>query len=369
MADLLEQIEDLLAEAEDLDYGPTRLAMTERAVELADSHNDVDVAFEARMQLVGAATFSGRSDIAMVAYSWLLTKYDENPDNYNEFEILWRYKWILENVADFPNISKAQIDALFEDMKRRYEAAGSTLHSYWGIRRNNAFIMEDVDEAKTAAKMLAKIPRDHLSNCLACVQDEEVEYCVFISDDAGALRAAAPILKGTMKCGEVPERTYAGIMLPLIRLGRHAEALAYYKTGYRLVRGNAKFVRHKAMFMIGLTLTGNRDRAVKMLDRHLSEAVESASPWWQFEFYLAARLLMEKLTQTGQNALPIRLPKLPGWQGLDDEPTVAEFTEWLDGRVHDLATHFDDRNGTKNYSKRVSNFRDLFQFEKVCPLK
>ncbi len=369
MADLREQIADLLDEADDLEHGTAQLALTEEAVELADALRDVGVAFFTRSKLVGAATFAGRTDIAMVAYSWLLTKYDEAPEDYDSQELLWQYKWILENVADFPNIRKEQIDALFDDMKRRYKSAGATLHAYWGILRNNAFIMGDPAEAKRANAKLLQTPRDHLSNCLACVQDEEVEYCTFIGDDAGALRAAKPILTGKMKCGEVPERTYAGIAMPLIRLGKHGRALEHYQTGYRLIRQNPKFVRHKGMFLVALTLTGNLDRAVKLLDRHLPEAIDSASPWWRFEFYLAARLLLEKLADTGRETVPIRVPEKVDLGDSAESPKIAELSRWLDAELVKLATAFDARNGNAIFTERCLFFRDLFELAEDCPLE
>lgn len=154
MPDLLEQIEELLDEADDLEHGAAQLALTERAVELADTFGEVRVAYFARSKLVGTATFAGRADIAMVAFSWLLAKFDDDPEEYDSQELLWQYKWVLENVADFPTIPKEQIDHLFDDMKRRYKHAGSTLHAYWGIQRNNALIMGDKEHAKKATAKL-----------------------------------------------------------------------------------------------------------------------------------------------------------------------------------------------------------------------
>ena len=53
------------------------------------------------------------------------------------------------------------------------------------------------------------------------------------------------------------------------------------------------------MFIVGLTLTGNLARALTLLDRHLAEALDAVSPWWRFEFFLSARLLLEKLAENG----------------------------------------------------------------------
>lgn len=203
---------------------------------------------------------------------------------------------------------------------------------------------------------------------MACVQDEEVEYCTFVGEDAEALRAAKPILSGKMKCGEVPERTHAGVVLPLIRLGKHADALANYTAGYRLIRTNPKFVRHKAMFLVGLVLTGNLDRAVKLVDRHLPEAIDSVSPWWRYEFFLAARLLGEQLAENGETALPIRIPEKAKIPGAAERLPVGSLNTWLGAQLVDLAGRFDARNGNGAFTERVLFFRDLYEYAKRTPL-
>ena len=368
MADHRDQIDELLERADELDHGTAQLALTEQAVALADAHRDEDYGYKARMDLVSAGVFSGRTDLAMIAFSWVLAKHDADPQRFEEGQLLWMYKWVLEGVADYPSIPKADVDQLFADMKTRYEADGSTLHAYWGIRRGVAVSTGDLDAALEANEKLQETDRDHLSNCHACVQDESVEYYTFVGDDEQAVEAAKPIFKGKLTCGEVPERTYACVQLPLLRLGKPADAMAHYKTGYRRVNFNPKFLRHKAMYLTALTLTDNFDRAVKLLDRHLPECLDAASPLWRFEFLLAARVLCERLTQKGQTALPIRIPdKL---SALKDQPvTVPTFTAWLDGELAGLARQFDARNGNTTFAEKVAGFRDLLQYAKPCPVK
>ena len=368
MADHREQIDELLERADDLDHGTAQLALTEQAVALADAHRDEDYGYSARLELVSAGVFSGRTDLAMIAFSWVIAKHDADPQRFDGERLLWMYKWILDGVADYPTIPKAEIEALFADMKTRFEADGSTLHAYWGIRRNLSILSGDLDAALEANEKLQETERDHLSNCHACVQDESVEYYTFVGDDAAAVDAAKPIFKGKLTCGEVPERTFASVQLPLLRLGKPADAMAHFKAGYRKINFNPKFLRHKAMYLTSLTLTDNLDRAVKLLDRHLPECLDASSPLWQYEFLLAARVLCERLTQKGETTLPIRIPdKLAA---LKDQPvTVAVFTTWLDGELARLAKLFDDRNGNTASADRVAGFRELFQYAKTCPVK
>ncbi len=369
MPELAEQIQDLLGEAADLDHGPVQLALVERAVELADVYNELDISFHARMTLVEAAIFSDRPDIALVAFSWLLSKFDAEPDRFDSFQLLWSYKWILGHAANFPSIPKDRIDELFDDMKRRYKAEGSTLHAYWSLRRENFQTMGDKAGAKKANAKMLLTPRDHLSNCLACVQDGNVDLYAFLDDDEAAVKAAKPILSGKMACSIVPECTYAGVVLSYIRLGKPARAMECFETGYRLIGRQSTYLPQKAMYIVGLTLTSNLSRAVKLLDRHLPEALNSVVPSAEFEFYLAARLLLEALADCSKKIVPIRIPKKMELTSADGKPTVAALVEWLDARLKELALAFDTRNGNKTFAKRVRDFRKRFEYAKPCPLK
>ncbi len=364
-----DQIEELLAEAGDLDHGPVQLTLLERAVDLADAHNYLDRSFEARSRLVESATFSGRPDVAMLAFSWLIATYDAHPGRFDSHQFLWQYKWVLGFAPEFPTIGRDQLDELYDDMKRRYRAEGSTLHAYWTLRRDNADSMGRAADGKKAHAKLMATKEDHLSNCAACVQDGTVIYLASVGDDAGALKAAKPIFGGKLTCAEVPEHTYANAMLPSIRLGKHAEALGHFKTGYRLIDRNPDFLRQKGMYIVGLTLTNNLARALTLLDRHLAEALEAVSPWWRFEFFLAVRLLLEKLAENGIVSVPVRIPKKMQLTTDGGKPTVDALAEWMDAVLKQLAAAFDARNGNKTFAKRVRKFRDLLVYAKHSPLK
>jgi hypothetical protein len=366
MTDPRDQIAELLERAEELDEGPAQVAVVEEAVRIADAHHDEEAAFHARKQLVQSASFGGQPDVALVAFSWCLALCDRDPETYDEAELLWQYKWVIENLPDFPHITRRQIEDLFADMTRRYERNGSTLNAVYQIRRDVAAQMCDRQAAEEANARFERTPRDYLSNCKACVNDSTVEYRLFLGDDAGALDAARPALDGKVTCAEVPHRTYAYVLLPLLRLGKVERAARYYRAGYKLVRPNPKFVRHKAYHLAFLALTGNLDRAVRLFERHLPEAVRTPSDYWRFEFYAAARLFLDRLCE-GQEIPPIRVP-----EELRDgaEPTLPAqaVAAWFDDRLSELAAAFDARNGNDGHTRRLGWFRDHARYAVRHPI-
>lgn len=60
-ADEDDEIDALLAAAGGLPHGPVRVGACERAVEVADARADPDAGFAARMALVEAGCFGGRT--------------------------------------------------------------------------------------------------------------------------------------------------------------------------------------------------------------------------------------------------------------------------------------------------------------------
>jgi hypothetical protein len=352
-----DEIEELLEKIDELPEGPGQVATAEEAVRIADTHRDPDAGFVARKALTKAAIFAGRPDLATVSFSWCLSKTDEDSDRYDETELLWQYKWVIENTPDFPTISRQQMKELFADMTARYRRAGSTLHAVYQIARDVAVAMHDPDTALDAQRRMENVRRDHLSNCKACVQDSEIEYHSYFGRDEDALEAARVILDGRMSCAEVPHRTYAIVLLPLVRVGKLERASRYYKTGYKMVRQNPKFVRHKSYHLQFLTLTGNLDRAAKLFERHLPEAVESVSPNWRFEFYLAARLFLEAIPR----GVAMPMFTLPDAVRLPAGPQFPALVSWLDGELRQIAATFDARNENDGYARRVAGFRELLK--------
>jgi tetratricopeptide (TPR) repeat protein len=362
MADLTDQIEELLSRAEEFDDGLTKIAIIEEAVNLAETHQNLDEAFRARCELVRAAIMGGRPDLAIVAYTWVLARSDEDPERFHDPHLLWRFKWIIDKAPHFPSITRQQIEDLLEDMTRRYQADGSTLHAVLSNRRSIATMMGDLDKAREYHAVLLKTERDHLSDCHACVQDEEVWHHSEAEEDEQALEAAEPILKGKLSCSSVPQCTYARVLLPLARLGRWAEAEKHHKKGYRLIAWNPAYLTSHGSHMQYLALAGDRDRALTLLQRHLPMALAATSPRWQYLFYSNMAFTLERFELTGYRELPFRLPDPLKHLGGEKTTLVEVLLGWIRQQLQELADAFDRRNGNDYHTRKVADLSRLHQY-------
>lgn len=155
MSDHVAEINQVLAAAGVLEHGPARIALVEEAVRLADARNDLKEGFRTRCALTAASVFAGQADVTLVAFSWRLAQCDRDPATFKERELLWEYKWVVENLPNFPEVTRPQIEAMLADMVRRYERAGSTLHAVHKKRRGVLLAMGDLAGAAAADAELA----------------------------------------------------------------------------------------------------------------------------------------------------------------------------------------------------------------------
>ena len=350
-------------QAEDAPKGPAKVELWQQAVAAADTLNNETLGYEARMRLTDAAQFSGRPDVAFVAFSWCLAYSDRHPELEDPSRLLWHYKWMVDTLPRFPDVPKAQIEAMFADFTGRYLARGSTLHAVHQIRRDAAATMHDVAAAAAADRLFRKTRRDHLSNCDACVQDAEVAYRLFLGDDAAALKAAAPILRGRLTCGEVPHRTYPKLLLPHLRRGDPEAAMALHKVGYPMVKSNPTFLGFQGLHAAFAALTGNHGRAAQILGRHLPTAPGHPEPDERFRFYNAARLTVDLLLATP------RPPEVKIPPAIAADGSLGAFAAWLDAELSTLAAKYDARNGNDGYACDIARMQAVKQFATRCPFK
>src|SRR4051812_22715000 len=91
--DLMERFWD----AEMMENSLAKCALLEEIIRIADTRQDFEVGFDARMALVDAGTFSGAPDKALVAFSWCLAQADKQPDHFSGPDLLWKYKWVTHS--------------------------------------------------------------------------------------------------------------------------------------------------------------------------------------------------------------------------------------------------------------------------------
>ena len=367
VSDHIDQVERLLAEAEGLSHGSARVELCEEAVRIADSHEDVPLAYRAREALVEAACYGGRPDLMIVAFSWCLSTYDRDKDaSIPAYQLLWRMKWVVVALPKFPEIELSTIHNMLDDMERRFAIFGS-LQPVVGKRRSIALQTGDFDTARKMHKQFIRMPRTFLSDCHACELDALSEYLSDTGKSVVGVRKAEDLINSGMKCAKVPDTTYAQVLLPMVKIGRAKEAMAYHKKGYPRIR---KFVGdqwHWGQHMAYLALTGNDAKALKLLQTHLADVETSHDPQAILAFMRHTLIVLECLADRRAN-VKLRLPSESPLSNGSGEYVVADLATKVRTRAKEMSELFDRRNGNQHQFELLDQLPKIIKKSTRVPI-
>ena len=360
------RVAELLAEADGLQHGTSRVAVAEEAVRQADALGDEGLQYDARMELLSATIFGGYPDKALVAFSWLAGTCDRNPERFPEsdnllgmflrrVDLLWAYKWIVQNTHCFSQISREQIERTLDDMEGRYRKNGYSMRPVWMNRTRIAMAMDAGPErADDSFARWQAAARDLYADCAACEQHFQVDYHLYRRDLDAANTAAEPLLAGELACAEVPHMTYVRLVVPTWLAGDSERAWTYHRRGYELCRDNRDFLEELAELVEHLLLAEDPAAAVTMLERHGSWIVDSRVGSRRLRWFVVLGALFEQLDVA---SVTLRLPAALGpHAGPDYDP--RELAAWFDREAASLTEAFDRRNGNDLVSREAAAIRD-----------
>lgn len=333
-----DKFEQLLAAANGLPRGDTRVAMFEEAVRLADTHLTSVESYRARMKLTDAATTAGRGEKAIMSFAWCLSEFDQNPYLYDEFDILWHYKWIASRLNDFTEVSLEKIHDSFEDLRSRFLSAGYNERMYFKYKMNLADHLGDMEQFKTYYEKWRNEPDDYMSDCSACEKSRQAGVLLTLGRYAEADQVAAPLFSGEEGCRGVPHYTYGRFLLPLLKQNRWDEAAEYHRKGMELIHGKSGFLEAATNHFVYLAIV-DVDQAITHFEQYLPQAQASFVSSSKFYFYRAAVALFDQLDEQGKQVL--QLPAGTTIQSIKQE-------------LQTLADKFDQRNGNDRFNQRIT---------------
>lgn len=351
-----ESVRTLIRRASSLGDGDEKVMTLEDAVRIADTGHDVQLQYEAREELIEAAFWGGETEKALVAYSWCLAQFDNYPEKFSEWLLLWRYKWIVNIIVDFPQITTEQIYEMLAEMERRYLKAGYGLRVVYYYRYRIEKFFGNKDAALKHFRRAQELSRDALSDCAACEIDERVTFQAYCGENELAVSLAEPIFSGLHKCRSVPHRTLAGILLPLVRLGRWAEARDYHARGYSMISHNVIHLANVSDHLLFLALDGDFEKATQLLEWHFRWTTKSKNLHDLYTFYRAAWLLLDIMSDAGERTIKLRMPdSFPLYQySQNHHYQTSQLMEWVEGRAREIGRRFDERSGTDHFARELA---------------
>ena len=369
MTDPVEQIYRLMAEAEGFSEGPAKIALIEEAAAVADTHGETELGFEVRKTLLGACLDGDRSDLMLVAFAWCLAQCDRDPDRFPIVRILWEFRWVVSSLCTFPEVSKAKITEMMGEMGKRYVQAGASPRSFLLMWRKMAVDMGDAATAADTDLAFRHSPTDWLSDGPPTEWGFEITYRLFRNQPAKALAAAAPFLSRQVRSEHFEGQACADVLLPMLKLGRAAEAMPYHHRGYKLRGKKARHLDSLAKHVTFLALTDNLGRAVRLFEKHLADALRTTNAFNRMLFLTDTLPLLDRLKRAGKEKMRLRVPPECPLAADNGRAPVLAVRKWMHATAAELAATFDARNGNDFYTRRLRAVPRMQRLFGPCPLK
>jgi hypothetical protein len=359
MTDVQQRVADLLEQAERIDGRQTQIALLEEAIGLADLHADGDLGYGARKELFWRTYDVGRTDLLLVHFAWCLAYADRHPEKPYQQDMLWSYRWVVNSLIAYLEVSRAQIEDAITDMSRRYQEAGYSPRPVHVLSCDAYQYLGDRAAAAAAGRAIDRCPRDWMADSLETELAFRVDYLVFARQYQRAVTLAEPLLDGRIRDAHFESMTRCKLLVPLVKLGRVDEARRFQKQSYPYASRNPRFTGWIADQIEFLALIGDLAAAARMAERHLPGLLAQPAKGKRFLFYRSLRLLADRLRAAGRDRTTLKVPAEFEAGAASVRVRLDELTAYLDRELRSLAAAFDARGGNDYRTRQLAELTSL----------
>lgn len=346
------QAQKYIEQIQSLAHGTARLEAMNEAIEAADQASEHYWRIYFRYEYIKESVFHDDNFKAVIMFPNLLQIFDEHPELEDDLcdDIMNAYKWILENLPDYYQISREEIESYYEDYEKRCKALGFTLRVSH-MKKSSFYLPFDREAAQTCYQQFRTAKRDSNSDCEACEIHFDVKMALEFSGEEEALRIAQPLLDGSKHCAEVPHCTYGVLTRYYLYHGNISEARYYGKLCERMIGTEPEFLDMTGT-LLELYSVIHPSHGWKLFKRNIENFVQSVNPMLRMRFALGAYRLLEKVgceTEFANSALLSSLDV----KRTEDGYAVADLIAYFKNHAEDYAARLDQRNGSDYYMNQI----------------
>ena len=297
-----------------LERGTARLNGIRDAIHEADSAQDLDWMFAFRYDYIEESIFCGDRYYAMIMFPEMLQLFDEHPELNENFRIAYDmlivFRWMVEAVQEFPQVSREEVDKYFRLYKRRLQEGGYSLNNYY-MKRSFTYMHMDRDISVESYYRFLETPMDSLSDGKALCTDFMVEFNLYLGNEEKALALAKPILEGKLKDKvNLPHSTYHEFCQYYVQTKQFEKAVPYMIPLEKKVDGDLYHMHHIGAI---LTLYSRLDveKGIRLFNRNYHLYLGSKNPWLKFYFISGAVHLFDSMVKNGMGTDLVKVPESP----------------------------------------------------------
>ena len=347
------EIQKLLNKASQEDLHPKdAVKLLIQAIQIADANNDTELGYELREDLMEKEWGLADRGEFVNAFSWMVNAHDADPESYDAEDLLWKYKWIIDELYANPEVPAEQIESILQDYKRRVTEQGYGLRSYYSKLLAEALDQKEQEKSKASLDQVNALPIDALSDCRACEMDAEVTYLLNKGDFNAGWEKAQPLLAKQFTCAHVPVITVCHLCYHAIKNGEVEKAAELFNKAEEELHEreyDTSLITSIAALIVYLFYT-DQEKGWNYMEKYLPWSIScSVKTEYFFAMYMAEALKRADQEQDITIVLPAEHPLYSSSDTLKVKDLYAYYYDLASGHARD----FDARNGNNSYTTQV----------------
>jgi len=308
--------------------------------------------YDLRLDLLNYEIDLAFSPESLPAFAWILQTYDENPELFNEEDFLWQYKWMMSDLYENPDVSKAQIEAALKDFETRLLRNGYGMRAIYNEEFSEALAQKDTTAIQESLTKVLSVERDDMSDCLACEMDAEVSAILYTQGFTAAYAKATPLFEKKFTCAHVPLRTAVNLAYEGQKLGfsEQAAKAAELASTEILLKEKEKSITLSAIKLALYYAYTDKKKGKEWLEKYI--------PWVDGRedrtvFYVAKFVVDALKEYPADEVFHLELPETHQLFKGDTVFTKTELQDNYAAIAQRIAAKFDQRNGNAHFSNQL----------------
>lgn len=348
--------ETFIRQIGETEHGAPRLDAIANAIREADNASAHAWRFYFRFEAIRESIFFDDAFKAIISFPEMLKIYDDHPELEDDYadDMLCAFKWVLENMREFYQIPRADIERTFDEYERRCKQYGVSMRIFH-MKKTRWLLETDREAARREYEAFHREKRDGYCDCEACETNFDMFMSLEFGDEEEALRIAKPLLDHSLHCAEVPHVTYARLAEYYLYHGDLGEAAYYGELCERLTHGDPEFLGPTGT-LLALYSAVDPNHGWNLLKQCIPHYLACRNPLMRMRFAEGAYRMMTVLgsdpdAPPKSKAPVLRTLPVPA----DDEGVeIAAVRDYFYQIAHEMARNLDERNGSDYFKNRLS---------------
>lgn len=338
-----------------LKHGEERYKYLKKLIAEEDAAHNYSEAFELRYKYISESVMHDDLFKGIIMFPEFMAYYDAHSDVCDRHSLMWAFKWILEDVVDFYQVSSEKIEEYFEEFRKRCEEYGISLRTYY-MKKMNFYSYMDIEKTKQCQKHFRRLERDELSDCAACELNNDICMELRYGSEKKAMEMLADMLRRGVSCAEVPEVTFGECVKHFTQTGNIAEAEYYAEMMMPMIKGEESTFLKEISNVLLLKALISPNEAYDIFKHSINVFLESKNPDMRFHFAHAAARFFDAAISDDHKKVVIKLPHSFPMYNAENEYELQKMRDYFADIAKDIADKFDERNGSDYYN-------DLLNYE------